>query len=163
MQARIEKEGPMVTKLGRKSAADLGPIIPGVERRPPPPDDLAPEEQAHWVAITASLPADWFNGGSWPLLKQLCRHINNANELAKDIARLRGELAAGEPKARLSALLRQMLRMHGFETDRIVSLSTKLKLTKLSRYARSDAAYAGARDAGSSPPPWSDWGPGRSQ
>jgi hypothetical protein len=31
----------MVTKLGRKSSNDLsGPIIPGAERRPPPPADL---------------------------------------------------------------------------------------------------------------------------
>jgi hypothetical protein len=46
----------MATKLGRKSAADLGPIIPGVETRPPPPDDLLPAEQAHWIAIAAALP-----------------------------------------------------------------------------------------------------------
>ena len=154
----------MVTKLGRKSAADLGgPIIPGVERRPPPPDDLEPAEQAHWLAITASLPPDWFATGSWPLLKQLVRHINNADELAKDIARLRGEQAEGKSKLGLSPRLRQTLRAHGFETDRVISLSTKLKLTKMSRYARNDAAFAGARDAGSSPPPWRDWGPGRSQ
>jgi hypothetical protein len=90
----------MVTKLGRKSAADLGPIIPGVERRPPPPDDLEPEEQAHWVAITGALPADWFNGGSWPLLKQLCRHINNADELVQDnrapAGRIGGRRAEGK-------------------------------------------------------------------
>jgi hypothetical protein len=155
----------MVTKLGRKSAEDLGPIIPGSETRPPPPDDLDPAEQATWAAITGALPADWFNGGSWPLLKQLCRHIHNADELAQDVAQLRRELAAGEPKARSSAL-REMLRMqrsHGFETDRIVSLSTKLKLTLKSRYGRNDAAYAGAKGAATSPDPWTDWGPGSSQ
>jgi hypothetical protein len=153
----------MVTKLGRKSAEDLGPIIPGVERRPPPPDDLDPAEQAHWAAITGALPWDWFNGGSWPLLKQLCRHINNADELVQDIACLRRELAAAEPKAR-PGVLRQVLRMqraHGFETDRIVSLSTKLKLTKMSRYARSDAAYAGAKDTPAGIEPWNDWKGGR--
>jgi hypothetical protein len=155
----------MVTKLGRKSAEDLGPIIPGAERRPPPPDDLDPAERAHWIAITGALPADWFNGGSAPLLKQLCRHIHNANELAKDIAQLRGELAVAEPKARPSAL-RELLRVqrsHGFESDRIVSLSTKLKLTLKSRYGRNDAAYAGVKGTATSPPPWTDWGPGSSQ
>jgi hypothetical protein len=153
----------MATKLGRKSAADLAPIIPGAERRPPPPDDLQPEERAHWTAISGALPSDWFHGGSWPLLKQLCRHIHNADELAKDIARLRGELATGEPKARPSPRLRQTLRAHGFETDRIISLSTKLKLTQKSRYARNDAAYAGAKGVAASPAPWDDWGSGRSQ
>jgi hypothetical protein len=147
----------MVTKLGRKSAEDLGPIIPGVEHRPPPPDDLQPEEQAHWVAITGALPADWFNGGSWPLLKQLCRHIHNSDLLAADIAQLRAE-----PEVDTKAL-RQALRMHAAESDRIVSLSTKLKLTQKSRYARNDAAYAGARGAASSPDPWTDWGSGSSQ
>jgi hypothetical protein len=152
----------MVTKLGRKGVADLGPIIPGVETRLPP---LQPEERTHWLAITGALPADWFNGGSWPLLKQLCRHINNADELAQDIAHLRGELAVAEPKAR-PGVLRQMLRMqraHGFETDRIVSLSTKLKLTLKSRYGRNDAAYAGAKGTATSPDPWTDWGSGSSQ
>jgi hypothetical protein len=149
-----------MAKLGRKSSADmLGPIMPGVDTRPPPPADLQPEEQAHWIAIVAALPPDWFNGGSAPLLKQLVRHINNANDLAKDITQERRALAAGEAKAR-SALLRA-LRCHGYETDRIISLSTKLRLTKLSRYARADAAHAAARDAGSSPPPWTDWGNGR--
>jgi hypothetical protein len=149
-----------MAKLGRKSSAELlGPIMPGVETRPPPPDDLLPEEQAHWIAIAAALPADWFNGGSAPLLKQLVRHINNADLLARDIAQQRGALAAGEPKA--ASALQQMLRCHASESDRIASLSTKLRLTKLSRYRRADAAYAGARDAGSSPPPWTDWGSGR--
>jgi hypothetical protein len=162
MEARIEKEGsPMVTKLGRKGANDLGPIIPGVERRLPPPADLERRERAIWTEIVGALPADWFNGGSWVLLKQLCRHIHNADELAKDVARLRRELAAGEPTTRSSALLRTTLRAHGYESGRIVSLSTKLKLTKTSRYARNDAAYAGAKGVAASPPPWEDWGRGR--
>jgi hypothetical protein len=149
-----------MAKPGPKSSAELlAPIIPGAESRPPPPADLQPAEQAHWIAIAAALPADWFNGGSAPLLKQLVRHINNADLLAQDIAQARGALAAGEPKAR-SALL-QALRCHASESDRIVSLSTKLRLTKLSRYARADAAHAAARNAGSSPDPWTDWGNGR--
>jgi hypothetical protein len=155
----------MVTKLGRKSAEDLGPIIPGAERRPPPPDDLEPAEQGHWVAITAALPPDWFNGGSAPLLKQLVRHIHLADELAQDVTRLRGELAVAKPKARSNAL-RELLcaqRAAGFESDRIASLSTKLKLTLKSRYARSDAAYAGVKGTATFPDPWTDWGPGSSQ
>ena len=138
---------------GPKSANDLlGPIIPGA--RPQPPADLSPEEQAHWVAIVGALPSDWFNGGNLPLLKQLCRHAGNADLLAADIVRLRQDPNgdAGE--------LRQTLRMHGFETDRMASLSTKLRLTKLSRYARADAAYAGAQ-GGQYPKPWLDWPGGK--
>jgi hypothetical protein len=57
----------------------------------------------------------------------------------------------------------RMQRAHGAESDRIMSLSVKLKLSQSSRYARNDAAYSGARNAGTSPPPWVDWGGGRSQ
>ncbi len=145
----------MATKLGRKSAEDLGPIIPGAERRPPPPDDLDPAEQAHWVAITRALPADWFATGSAPLLKQLCRHIHSADLLAADISRLRAEPEVD------TKVLYCTLRMHASESDHIVSLSTKLKLTQKSRYGRNDAAYAGAKGAASSPDPWTDWGSGR--
>ncbi len=152
-----------MAKPGPKSAAEqLGPIIPGAARPPPPPADLLPAEQAHWTAITGALPPDWFNTANMPLLRQLYRHIRFADELSQDIARQREELATGEPKSdqqqrRLANALRQTLRAHGYQTDRIVSLSTKLRLTKLSRYARADAAYAGAKGAGY-PKPWTDWG-----
>jgi hypothetical protein len=147
---------PQRSSIGRlESEGSHGQVGPEILRRITRPDhagsrdDLQPEEQAHWIAIAAALPPDWFNGGSAPLLKQLCRHIHNADLLAKDIAQERRALAAGEPKAR-SALLRA-LRCHGFETDRIISLSTKLRLTKLSRYRRADAAYAAARDGSAHP------------
>jgi hypothetical protein len=137
---------------GRKSAAELavGPIIPGA--RPPPPDDLEPEEQATWTAITASLPSDWFTPCNLPMLKELCRHIGYAKALAQDIARLRKR---DDPEA--EAMLRDTLRAHSLQSERIGNISTKLKLTQRSRYGRSDAAYSASKDAGPYPKPWLDW------
>jgi hypothetical protein len=144
-------------KPGRKSAAELavGPIIPGA--RPSPPDDLEPAEQATWREITASLPADWFTAETIPMLRELCRHIHYAAELAKDITRLRKL----ESNARTDAMLRDVLRAHALQSERIGNISTKLRLTKLSRYARADAAYSASKDAGPYPKPWTDWGSGR--
>ena len=46
-------------KPGRKSTYDLlAPMIPA--QSPPPPEELEPDQQLEWEAITARLPADWF-------------------------------------------------------------------------------------------------------
>jgi hypothetical protein len=144
-------------KPGRRSAAELavGPIIPGA--RPPPPADLEPVEQATWTAITASLPTDWFTPCNLPMLKELCRHIHYADLLAREITRLRKL----EGDAKTEAALRDELRAHSLQSERIANLSTKLKLTQRSRYARADAAYSASKDAGPYPKPWTDWGSGR--
>jgi hypothetical protein len=137
-------------KPGRKTAAELGPIIPG--QRPAPPDDLTPEEQGHWLTITGSLPTDWFTPCNLPMLKELCRHIHYADFLAREITQLRRL----EGNAKTEAALRDVLRAHSLQSERITNLSTKLKLTQRSRYARADAAYSASKDAGPYPKPW-DW------
>ena len=140
--------------MPRKSAAELavvGAIIPGA--RPPPPDDLQPEEKTTWTTITASLSSDWFTACNLPMLKELCRHIAYADWLAQDITRLRKL----EGNAKTEATLRDALRAHGLQSERIANLSTKLRLTQRSRYARADAAGSATRDASPYPKPWLDW------
>ena len=51
-----------------------------------------------------------------------------------------------------------LLRAHGYQSERIGNLSTKLRLTKLSRYGDARTAARAARDAGTRPKPWEDWG-----
>jgi hypothetical protein len=53
-------------------------------------------------------------------------------------------------------MLRDVLRAHSLQSERIGNISTKLKLTQRSRYSRSDAAAAATRDASPYPKPW-DW------
>ena len=144
---------------GPKSAASLAAVaIP--TPRPEPPDDLSEQERHEWETITARLPVDWFTHETFPMLRELCRHIRFARELGAEGSRLL-VLAKEEPDpktaARLWQRVRATLRSHGAQTDRIVSLSTKLRLTKMSRYARADAAFAGSR-GGNAPKPWEDWG-----
>ena len=162
-------------KPGRKSTYDLlEPIIPG--KPPPPPEDLEPDQQLEWEAITARLPADWFSGENIPMLKELCRHITYARELARQVAKVRAEIQAVTEgstadtagsmgiaeRRKIQAGLRdelcRLLRGHGYQTERIGNLSTKLRLTKQSRYDASSASRA-TKDAGSAmKKPWLDWG-----
>ena len=80
-------------KPGRKSTYDLlEPII--ADKPPPPPGELEPEQQLEWEAITARLPVDWFTGENIPMLRELCRHISYARELARQVAKLRAEIQA---------------------------------------------------------------------
>jgi hypothetical protein len=162
-------------KPGRKSTYDLlEPII--ADKPPPPPGELEPEQQLEWEAITARLPVDWFTGENIPMLRELCRHISYARELARQVAKLRAEIqavmegSAGDTagsvgvaesrkiQAGLRDELCRLLRSHGYQTERIGNLSTKLRLTKQSRYDAS-SAYRAAKDAGSVvKKPWLDWG-----
>jgi hypothetical protein len=156
-------------KPGRKSTYDLlAPMIPG--KRPSPPDDLTPEQQVEWEAIVARLPVDWFTGENIPMLRELCRHICYARELAEEIAAVKAmlsEVIAGTaPEAEKSNVMAarrkelcDLLRAHGYQSERIGNLSTKLRLTKLSRYEDARTAARAARDAGGTrPKPWEDWG-----
>jgi hypothetical protein len=162
-------------KPGRKSAIDLlAPLTP--DTRPPSPEELEPEEQAEWKAIVERLPADWFTGENIPMLRELCRHICYAREFARQIVKVRAEIQAFMEESaaetagsmgiaerrKIQAGLRdelcRLLRGHGYQTERIGNLSTKLRLTKQSRYDAS-SAYRAAKDAGSTmKKPWLDWG-----
>jgi hypothetical protein len=155
---------------GRKSAEALGaPYFPGA--RFAAPVDLDPAERAIWNRIVDGLPGDWFSSSNEPLLKNLCRHIRNSDLLAIDIGRYRQdveqarqrEAAASEPKAiareqrlrmQLETLLRRTLVSHGYQSDRVVRLSTKLRLSKMAQYQRADAAAAAPK---SDNRPWEDW------
>jgi uncharacterized protein with von Willebrand factor type A (vWA) domain len=141
-----------------------GPIIPGNDRMPPPVE-LRDCERTIWLSITARLPGDWFTADTAPLLKQLCRHVALADELAAEMEELRQELRVlrenPEPDAkRMDAVKKEMrvvTRLHGFESDRIANTATKLRLTNQSRY-RAETAQDQSDGRASSPvKPWNDW------
>jgi hypothetical protein len=146
------------------------PIIPGKERRPSPPAELDARERTIWTKITARLPADWFTAEAQPMLKELVRHLCIADDLAADLAQARAAIdeirKTPEPSADLLATAtreyRAVLRAHGYQSERIGNLATKLRLTPQSRYAPSSAK----REAGKvleGPEPWRDWGENREQ
>jgi hypothetical protein len=152
--------------MPRPNQYTSGPILPG-KRRPPPPE-LDAREAKIWREITGRLPAEWFTADNAPLLKELCRHIRHADDLSDDVtvARARINQFLAEPKRDpFKKLLLEatqeyltLLRAHGFQSERIGNLSTKLRLTNQSRYQSSKAKAEAARTASSHPEPWLDWG-----
>jgi hypothetical protein len=151
--------------MPRPNQYTSGPIIPGSSKRPPPPAQLDTRERRIWSAITARLPADWVTAESEPMLKELVRHIRIADDLWVDLAHARAAIdelrKMPEPPAEslveATREYRAVLRAHGYQTERIGNLSTKLRLTPQARYAPSTAK----REAGKVSPypePWNDWG-----
>jgi hypothetical protein len=142
-----------------------GAIIPGNERRPSPPAQLDARERAIWIKITARLPVEWFTAETQPMLVELCRHIRIADDLSADrvVARAAIDEIRKQSQPDTEALVaamqeyRAVLRAHGYQSERISSLATKLRLTPQARYAPSTAK----REAGKvfeGPDPWNDWG-----
>ncbi len=105
---------------GRKSSAALSIVPQTLERveRLPPPESLDIEERAVWVSITNGHPADWFDAGAIPALKQLCRHA----VLADRLSQMMGNVGN-------NGTLLNLLNHHRSESMAIRLLSTSLRLT----------------------------------
>jgi hypothetical protein len=146
------------------------PLIPG--QRLPPPAELSPAQSVIWDRVIGGLPQNWVTAASEPLAVQLCRHVDFANRLCRDIEAARSELEAlaDEPadglkaeKAKATrvrkarAYLLSLTRMHLSQTSVIGLLSTKLRLSKSSQFTRSaESAAIAARSVPSVKPPW-EW------
>jgi hypothetical protein len=156
---------------GRTVTDPAPPLIPG--ERPSPPPELTPPEGDAWRRITGRLPGDYFSAETVPMLKELCRHCCRADELAQEIEAVRAEMQAvavgsdttatrAKAEAALRASWLTLLRAHGYQSERVGNLSTKLRLTKFSRYMRdAESAAIAARNAPAGPKPWEDWGDGK--
>ena len=119
----------MQKKRGRPSAASLltlaGPtdVLQAVER-PKAPHDLHDEEVEVWHAVVSSMPADWFDSGTQPLLAQYCRHVVQARRLAELIER-----ATSDANLMIEDYDR-LLKMQQRESMAMCSLATKMKVTQ---------------------------------
>lgn len=149
----------------RRGADIDSPIIPGVRRLAP--GELESAEVKVWNEIVGELPPDWFTGDNAPLLKELCRHIAYADELAAEMKSVKVKIAAlrlepGPVAAKTKAVdqqrkvLHSLLRLHGYQSERIGNLATKLRMTNQSRYQAQKANDQHAR-ASSGPKPWENW------
>ena len=150
--------------MPRPNQYAAGAVIPGKNRRPAAPAELDARERATWSKITASVPAEWFTPESLPMLKELCRHVRISDDLASDLAQARAAVDAirkqPEPDAtRLEEVAKEyraVLRAHGYQTERIGNLSTKLRLTPQARMHSSTAQRAAGK-VFEGPEPWNDW------
>jgi hypothetical protein len=142
------------------------PIIPGAERLPPPPE-LRPAERRIWLDVTARLPPEWFTADNSPLLKEMCRHVVFADELAVDAEMVRERIAAVragsdhesekmEAIEKLTKTLHQMLRSHTSQSRAVANLATKLRLTNQSRWQPLTADNQTRRSV-DGPKPWENW------
>ncbi len=163
----------MPRKQGKWSAEDQRGVAPEARLPPPePPAELEPPERVIWRAITSKLPGDWFAPETVPMLQELCRHIRHANDLALDLAAARAGLKAlqdgdgalltiAERMALMgegSKTMERLLRAHGYQSERIGNLATKLRLTNQAKVPAASAARK-ARDEREPVglQPWEDW------
>jgi hypothetical protein len=149
----------------------IPPLIPG--QRLPAPPELSPEQAAIWDRIVGSLPQGWITDSTAPLMKELCRHTDFGDRLSRDIDRAQSELTAltveaaaaeGADARKVEARRRKaqsyfaLMRLHKLQSDAIGRLSTKLRLSQLSRYTRSaELSAIAARNSPTAPEPWTDW------
>lgn len=158
-------------KNGRWSQDDQRRVALPPARAPlDPPPGLDEPERAIWQGIVAKLPGDWFAPEAIPLLKELVRHVRNADDLAIDLASVRAgrklieaaELTVPERTAQLrdnSKALHALLRAQGYQSERIGNLATKLRLTNQSKDLVTAAARkrADQRPTTAAAKPWEDW------
>jgi hypothetical protein len=106
--------------MPRKSPEERSAAMYRAGGKPPePPADLNPDAARIWRLIASSRPADWFDHGSLPLLRRLCRTAvsverlhdaydaldptsSKAAELAKQITAMNASVAGLSQKLRLS-------------------------------------------------------------
>jgi hypothetical protein len=163
----------MRRKQGKWPAEDQRAVAPESKLAPPEPPE--PPEADIWRSITGQLPGDWFAPEVTPMLKELCRHIRHADDLALDLAATRAGIAAvrEDPSLSLtermaaigeaSKTMERLLRSHGYQSERIGNLGTKLRLTNQAKVPAGSAARK-ARDempGDESLKPWRDWGASR--
>ena len=143
--------------MPRANQYALSPTIPGKRRAPPP--ELNEREAKTWREIVARLPPGWFTSDNSAVLKELCRHVRLSDDLTADIATARAAVDdARRASISTGKLLRDylvLLRAHALQSERIGTLSTKLRLTNQSREAK--AARSQADAASTYPEPWNDW------
>jgi hypothetical protein len=129
---------------GRKSAESNVVEIDVAALRPAPPAHLCAEDAEVWRTTVAAMKPGWFGGETWPLLELLCACTGIARTLAREI-----ELA-GPQDLRFNKLV----AMHEREAALLVTLATKLRLSKQSsadsRTVKHDSSIVGLRK------PWDD-------
>ena len=118
----------MQKKRGRQSAASLMVASPTdaiqIMERLRPPHDLNDEEVEVWHAVVSTMPADWFDKGTAPILSQYCRHAVQARRLGEMIER-----ATSDAELDIRDYDR-LLKMQQRESAALSSLATKMRITQ---------------------------------
>jgi len=115
-------------KRGRKSAQEMAarPVLAFSRKAPEPPPILTDAEAEVWRSLIVSPGGLLITSEDFPLLKELCQQIVNADLIAKEIREFKPEwLPVDGGLERFDHLLRVQDRI----ADRISSLSSRLQLS----------------------------------
>lgn len=141
-------------KRGRKSAAEreaaaLAVIKGSFGTRPEPPEELTMDQKEIWRRVTAGEPPEFFaTVTAQNLLRDYCRHVDEANRLSVALDSLDDPLDGDLPK------YKTFLNLRDRETKAAADKATKLRLTNQSRYNPQKAARVVQNHAVTSSKPW---------
>ena len=141
-----------MAKRGRVSAAELSVIVDLSKRPPPPPpSELSPTQAETWRDTMGSVPADYISKAAFPVLIELCRHVDRGRMLEGLIADFRAEwVAADGGVEQLDKLLQAAER----EGRAIVACSRSLRLTPQSVHPTTAARRLANHLPADRRPPW---------
>jgi hypothetical protein len=125
---------------GRKSGVALQLVASGtghisVVQRPDPPDDMTNAEALIWRVTVDSMPADWFRPEQLPVLKQYCRHVATADQIATWKQEAERRMLEDTDAANFDmwvCTLDRLLKLQAHESRSIAALATKMRLTQQS-------------------------------
>lgn len=123
----MAKRGGRISEAQKEVEQELKTMTVGpieIIDRPNPPIDFDDREAAIWASIVNSMPADWFNIGSIPLLTQYVRHTVASQNLAQLIANITSNSDEINIKSYIT-----LLRAQKEESGILSSLATKLRIS----------------------------------
>ena len=125
---------------GRTSVAALSVQgVVSVVNRPDAPLHLTPDQTDEWVAVSNSMPADWFTRETHSLLEQWCRHTVDARRIAFLIDQ---EMSRAEVDVQT---LDKLLAMQARETSAMKALASAMRISQQASYT---TKAAGTEKAG---------------
>ena len=139
-------------KRGRPSSGDLSVVVDLTRRPPPPPPaDLSPSQAETWRNTMGSLPADYIRRVAFPVLVELCRHVDRSRTFEHMIATFRPEWAqSDEGLARLDKLAAMCER----ESRAVLACCRSLRLTPSSVVQPISAGRRMLNERPPGPRPW---------
>ena len=117
----------MAKQRGRKSAEDLSAVT-ALPERPKPPKQLTKEQAKIWQRVVKRMPVDWFGEETHDLLSQYCRHVVDAERVAKLIDEGAKQVSTDD--------LDRLLKMQERESRALASFSVRLGLAYSTAYEK---------------------------
>lgn len=108
--------------------------------RPAAPAALTARQRILWGEIVASVPAAWFTSAMTPLVKLLVGHAETAEEIQQALDSIDPDDLLDRPDRQ--RFFAQLLQLRRAESNMVLTLSTRLRLTPQSRFSAAAAGTA---------------------